>query len=130
YHFDGLRLDATQNVYDRSGDHILKAVGRAVREAARGRATIVVAENEPQHTRLVRPVEQGGYGLDGLWNDDFHHTARVALTGRHEAYYIDYRGTPQELISAVKWGYLYQGQRYAWSRMRRGTPTPGVPPAA
>ena len=35
-------------------------------------------------------------GLDALWNDDFHHTARVALTGRTEAYYTDYRGTPQE----------------------------------
>ena len=80
--------------------HILAEIGRRVREAARGRATIIiVAENEPQDTRLVRPVEQGGYGLDALWNDDFHHSAMVALTGRNEAYYTDYRGTPQEFIS-------------------------------
>ena len=31
--------------------------------------------------------DQGGYGLDALWNDDFHHSAMVALTGRNEAYY-------------------------------------------
>ena len=91
-------------------------IGREVRAAARGRETLIVAENEPQHTRLVRPLERGGYGLDALWNDDFHHTAMVALTGKREAYYTDYRGTPQELISAVKWGYLYQGQRYKWQR--------------
>jgi maltooligosyltrehalose trehalohydrolase len=51
---------------------------------------------------LVRPPAQGGYGLDALWNDDFHHSAMVALTGRHEAYYTDYLGTPQEFISAFK----------------------------
>jgi maltooligosyltrehalose trehalohydrolase len=50
---------------------------------------------------------QGGYGLDALWNDDFHHSAMVALTGRNEAYYTDYGGTPQEFISACQWGYLY-----------------------
>ena len=52
--------------------------------------------------RLVRPAEQGGYGLNALWNDDFHHAAMVRLSGRREAYYSDYRGTPQEFISAVK----------------------------
>ena len=36
----------------------------------------------------------------------------VALTGRHEAYYTDYRGRPQEFISAAKYGYLFQGQPY------------------
>jgi maltooligosyltrehalose trehalohydrolase len=63
-----------------------------------------------------------------LWNDDFHHTARVATTGRSEAYYTDYRGTPQELISTVKYGYLYQGQRYRWQSKRRGEPAWGLAP--
>jgi maltooligosyltrehalose trehalohydrolase len=130
FHLDGLRLDATQSIHDFSGDHILKAVGRRVREAADGRRTLVVAENEPQETRLVRPVEQGGYGLDALWNDDLHHSAVVALTGHNEAYYTDYLGAPQEFISAAKWGYLYQGQRYGWQRQRRGTPALDLPPTA
>ncbi len=129
YHIDGLRLDATQQVFDASGEHILAAVGKSVRAAAGGRRTIIVAENEPQHTRLVRPIEQGGYGLDGLWNDDFHHSARVAVTGRNEAYYTDYLGKPQELISAVKYGYLFQGQRYKWQAKRRGTPAWGLAPS-
>lgn len=129
FHFDGLRLDATQNIYDDSPEHILTAITRGVRQAAKGRATILVAENEPQHIRLVRPVEEGGYGLDALWNDDFHHTARVALTGRTEAYFTDYRGTPQELISTVKRGFLYQGQQYIWQKQRRGTRTTKTLPA-
>jgi maltooligosyltrehalose trehalohydrolase len=129
YHFDGLRLDATQNIYDSSGEHILAVISRRVRQAANGRATIVVTENEPQNIQLVRPLESGGYGFDGMWNDDFHHTARVALTGRNEAYFTDYRGTPQEFISAIKRGFLYQGQRYLWQKKRRGTSTVDVPPA-
>jgi maltooligosyltrehalose trehalohydrolase len=128
FHLDGLRLDATQNIYDSSPEHFLAALARRVRQASAGRRTVLIAENEPQHTWLVQPAEQGGYGLDGLWNDDFHHTALVALTGRHEAYYCDYRGSPQEFISAAKWGYLYQGQRYLWQKKQRGTPSFGLPP--
>jgi len=129
FHFDGLRLDATQSIYDDSPEHLLAALAREVRAAARGRAAIIVAENEPQHARLVRPPERGGYGLDALWNDDLHHSAVVALTGKNEAYYTDYNGTPQEFISAAKWGYLYQGQRYKWQRGRRGTPALDLSPA-
>ncbi len=122
FHLDGLRLDATQSIFDRSARHLLLEVGAAVRAAARGRETLVVAENEPQDARLVRP-EPAGYALDALWNDDFHHAARVALTGRTEAYYSDYRGTPQELVASIVRGFLYQGQHYSWQRKRRGTPS-------
>ena len=130
FHLDGLRLDATQNIYDASKMHILAEITHRVRRAAGGRATIVTAENEPQDTRLVRSVESGGYGMDALWNDDFHHSAMVALTGHNEAYYSDHRGTPQEFISAVKRGFLYQGQYYSWQRQRRGSWTGGLKPAA
>jgi maltooligosyltrehalose trehalohydrolase len=127
YHLDGLRLDATQAIFDRSEDHIIAAVARQVRSAGHGRITFVVAENEPQHAKLARPAERGGYGLDALWNDDFHHSAMVALTGRHEAYYSDYRGRPREFVAAAKHGFLYQGQRYQWQRKARGTPTLDLP---
>ncbi len=121
FHFDGLRLDATQDIHDSSQSHILLEIGRAVRKAGGERRTFIVAENEPQNARLVRPADAGGYELDALWNDDFHHTAHVALTGHREAYYSDYGGTPQELVSAMKYGFLYQGQRYAWQKGPRGT---------
>ncbi|HEY0511009.1 MAG TPA: alpha-amylase family glycosyl hydrolase, partial [Thermoanaerobaculia bacterium] len=86
FHLDGLRFDATQDVKDASQDHVLAAVVRRAREAAGGRSVYNVAENESQNTRLARPPEEGGYGIDALWNDDFHHSAYVALTGRNEAY--------------------------------------------
>ena len=129
YHLDGLRLDATQNIYDDSMPHIVAEIAAEVKNVAAPRATIVIAENESQDVKLVRPASAGGCGLDGMWNDDFHHSARVALTGEREAYYTDYLGSPQELISAVKWGFLYQGQWYSWQKQRRGTPTRGLKPS-
>jgi maltooligosyltrehalose trehalohydrolase len=130
FHLDGLRLDATQSIHDRSDENILAALGVRARRAAGERSIVIVAENEPQNTRLVRPLVDGGYGLDALWNDDFHHSAMVALTGRAEAYYSDTRGEPQEFVSAAKYGYLFQGQQYSWQRDRRGSPSWALPPSA
>ena len=123
FHLDGLRLDATQSIFDSSKHHLIAAIAARVRESAGARGTYLVGENEPQDARLIRPAERGGHGIDALWNDDFHHSAIVAMTGRNEAYYTDYHGSPQEFISASKWGFLYQGQRYKWQKARRGTPT-------
>lgn len=128
FHFDGFRFDATQDVRDDSKEYIVGVIGRAARAAAGTRSLILVAENEPQETKLVRPRAAGGDDLDAIWNDDLHHTAIVALTGRNEAYYTDYFGSPQEFISAAKYGYLYQGQPYLWQEAHRGTPTFGLPP--
>jgi len=130
FHFDGLRFDATQDIKDASAEHVIAALARRAREAAGRRAIFLVAENEPQHTVIVRPPAAGGYGLDALWNDDYHHTASVALTGRREAYYTDYTGSAQEFVSSAKYGYLYQGQRYAWQDQPRGTPALDLPGTA
>ncbi len=123
YHVDGLRLDATQQIFDCSQENIITALTRAFRAAANGRQCFVVAENERQHSQLARSVEDGGYGIDGLWNDDFHHSARVAVTGQDEAYYSNYAGKPQEFISMLKFGYLFQGQWYPWQKAPRGSPS-------
>jgi maltooligosyltrehalose trehalohydrolase len=128
FHLDGLRIDATQQIFDSSSEHILGAITTKVRESAGTRSILVIGENEPQNINLVMPHDQEGYGLDALWNDDFHHSAMVAMTGRADAYYSDYHGTPQEFISALKWGFLYQGQWYSWQKRARGTPTLDIPP--
>lgn len=130
YHLDGLRLDATQQMFDSSPEHVITAIARAAREAAGERSIVLVGENESQMCRLAQPAEEGGYGLDALWNDDYHHSAVVAMTGHNEAYYTDYLGTAQEFVSLAKYGYLYQGQRYAWQKKARGTPSWSLRPSA
>jgi maltooligosyltrehalose trehalohydrolase len=125
FHLDGYRLDATQTIFDGSRQHILAEITASARSVARPREILMIGENEPQHVSLLETHERGGADIDALWNDDFHHTARVALTGRTEAYYTDYRGSPQELVSCAKRGFLYQGQDYSWQKKPRGTPTFG-----
>lgn len=130
FHLDGLRFDATHAIIDDSPTHVLFLITRRAREAAGGRPLFLVAESESQEAYLARSVESGGCGMDALWNDDFHHSAVVALTGKREAYYSDTHGTPQELVSALRWGYLFQGQRYAWQKQRRGHPALDLPASA
>jgi maltooligosyltrehalose trehalohydrolase len=130
YHLDGFRFDATQDLHDDGPDHILAVLAREARAAAGERRVLLVAENEPQNARIVRPAEEGGYGLDVIGNDDFHHTAFVALTGRRQGYYGPYLGSAQELVSAARFGFLYQGQWYPWQNQRRGSGTRGLPASA
>jgi maltooligosyltrehalose trehalohydrolase len=129
FHLDGLRLDATQSIRDRSARPLVAEIVERAHAAGGDRSVLVVAENEPQHSLQLRLPSEGGYGLDGMWNDDFHHAATVALTGRDEAYYSDYTGRAQEFVSLAKYGFLYQGQHSKWQRIRRGSPAFGVPPA-
>src|SRR3984893_18732020 len=126
FHFDGFRFDALHAIRDRSTEYIIGEVGRASRKAAGSRSILLFAENDRQEARMVRPRSKGGDDLDGMWNDDFHHSAVVALTSRKEAYYDDYRGAPQEFISAAKYGFLYQGQALSWQKALRGSSTLGV----
>lgn len=124
FHFDGLRIDATQSLKDcgNHGELILAALVRRSREAAGDRQIILLSECERQESTQLVPPEEGGCGVDGMWNDDLHHSAVVRLTGKREAYYTDHLGKAQEFVSAAKYGFLFQGQYYSWQKAPRGTP--------
>jgi maltooligosyltrehalose trehalohydrolase len=113
FHLDGLRLDATHTIYDASEEHILAAVARRVRESAPDRATVVIAEDEPQRTSLLAPPSEGGWSVDGIWHDDFHHSARVAATGRREGYVKACTGSAAELAKNAAWFVTEGGRGHA-----------------
>ncbi|WIY53573.1 alpha-amylase family glycosyl hydrolase [Devosia sp. YIM 151766] len=128
FHLDGLRIDAAQALFDASDSHVISEIARAVRAAAGARDAYVIVENQPQEHVMIAPPDQGGYGLDAMVNDDFQHAARVAITGHNDFYYRDYLGTPQELVSALKYGFLYQGQRSNMRDKPYGTYNLATPP--
>jgi maltooligosyltrehalose trehalohydrolase len=130
FHLDGFRFDAIHAIRDESEEYIISAIGRGARETAGSRSIILIAENDLQESKVTRPLNQGGDGFDGMWNDDFHHSAIVALTGQNAGYFDDYTGKPQEFVSAAKHGFLYQGQALSWRKALRGTPTFGIPAEA
>ena len=129
FHLDGLRLDATQSMFDRSETHIIAEIIAQSRARSRAaRSIVVIAENEPQRSEHLRSPRAGGFGLDAMWNDDFHHAAKVALTGSRDGYFDDYTGRAQEFISCVRHGFLYQGQWYDWQNSRAARSASGLPP--
>ncbi len=121
YHIDGLRLDAVHAIKDHSPIHILQEIALTTRNLAleRNRRKFVIAESDENNSRLINPLDRGGYGMDAQWMDDFHHCIHTILTGEHQGYYMDY-GRPEDLEKVFK-NYLYTGQysRY-WGR-NRGT---------
>jgi maltooligosyltrehalose trehalohydrolase len=125
YHADGLRLDATHAIYDASPRHILAEVTEVAREAAGpARGVVLIAESSENDVRYMRSVEDGGFGFDAVYADDFHHALRRYLAGDHEGYYADYAGTLDEVARCIEQGWLYEGQTTPRSHgeRRRGTP--------
>lgn len=127
FRLDGFRLDAVQQIFDDSDEHIVAELTREAREAANGRPILVIAEHEPQHALLVEDPRRGGWGIDAIWNDDFHHAAMVALTGTRAAYYSDYCGEGREFVACARHGFLFQGQHYPWQKNTRGRPALHLP---
>jgi maltooligosyltrehalose trehalohydrolase len=131
YHADGLRLDATHAIVDDSPVHVLAEMATRVRESLPpGRCFVFIAEDERNERRVVLPQTDGGWGLQGVWADDFHHVMRRLLAGDHEAYFADYAGTVAELAGAVRKGWIYEGQPSRNHGVPRGTPAAGLPPSA
>jgi maltooligosyltrehalose trehalohydrolase len=128
YHLDGLRLDATEFIYDFSARHVLEELATAVhaQSAALGRRILAIAETSLNDPRWVRPRERGGFGLDATWLDDFHHAVRTAVVDERAAYYGDFHGVPS-LARSYTHRYVYDGVYSEHGRRRRGQPAGDVP---
>ncbi len=127
YHFDGLRLDAVDHILDTSAVPFLEQLGAEVAQLSRdtGRALVLIPETDVNDPKLLRPREQGGFGLDAQWNDDFHHALHAVLTGECNGYYIDF-GTMADLAKALTQGYVFDGQYCKYRQRRRGRPPTGL----
>jgi len=128
YHIDGLRLDAVQTILDDSPQHILAEIGENVSELGRelGREICVIAETDRNEEKIVRPRALGGYGLDALWSDDFHHAFHAFFTGERMGFYQDF-GRPEQMVRALSDGFAFQGEPFRfWGGLPRGTPAEDV----
>jgi maltooligosyltrehalose trehalohydrolase len=129
YHLDGLRLDATDTILDDGPIHILAELSDRVR-AATDRSIVLIAEEARNDVRTIRPRADGGYGIDAVWADDFHHGLHVSLTGARENYYADYSGSMEEIAQAIEQGFTYQGQVSPTTGSPRGTRVTDEPASA
>ena len=128
YHLDGLRLDAVQTIKDDSPRHIVAEIQERVQElAARvGRRICAIAETDENDSRYIKSRKDGGYGLDAVWSDDFHHAVHAFFTGERQGYYRDF-GDAQQIARALRDGYVFQGEHFGFWDRPRGTSAKDVP---
>jgi len=128
YHMDGLRLDATHALIDRSGRHFLDELREAVHQGQGARRSpLVIAEDDRNEPALVRPPEEQGYGLDAVWADDLHHQFRVLLRGDRDGYFQDFSSSAADIARTLETGWWYTRQLSALRGSPRGSDPKGVP---
>jgi maltooligosyltrehalose trehalohydrolase len=128
YHIDGLRLDATHAIVDETPRHFITQLTTRVRESVPGRRVYVIAEDHRNLAHMVKGEGEGGWGLNGVWADDFHHKVRVSLAGDNEGYYQDYSGSMRDLAEILNQGWHFTGQYSKFLGEPRGTDPTGIPP--
>ncbi len=126
YHVDGLRLDATHALIDESAKHIVQEIAETVRAEA-GRPIVVHAEDDRNLAAMIEDAALGGWGLDGVWADDFHHVVRTMVAGDNHGYYADFAGHTRELATIIEDGWLYSGDHSLHMKRHRGTHPGRVP---
>ncbi|MBF0107712.1 MAG: malto-oligosyltrehalose trehalohydrolase [Magnetococcales bacterium] len=130
FHFDGLRLDAVQAIEDRSPIHILDELQERIASGpGKKRQVHLVFENGDNATRFLIPnVNTPHSGGRCQWNDDFHHSAHVLLTGEKDGYYRDYHPDPLgHLVSCLTTGFSFQGMFSPYFNKKRGSPSAHLP---
>ena len=129
FHMDGLRLDAVEAIFDQSAVTFLEDLSARAAALAleTGRILILTAECDRNDPRILRPAEEGGYGIGAQWCDDFHHSLHALLTGERRGYYADF-GSPDQLVRSMKEAYVYQGEFSTFRGRRHGAPPTGCRP--
>lgn len=128
FHIDGLRLDATHSMRDSGSIHFVRELAAKVRQSIRHREILLIAEDHRNLAAIVKPENEAGWGLDGVWSDDFHHELRRLLAGDSDGYYRDYHGRVSALETTFQNGWLFTGQYSEHFKTLRGTDTTGIPP--
>jgi maltooligosyltrehalose trehalohydrolase len=121
YHIDGLRIDAVHALIDRSAIHFLEQLAGDVKAFGLllGTTPCVIAESDLNDPRLVRPLAQGGMGVDAQWNEDFHHALHTLLTGEQFGYYADY-GKLSDLARVLCVNFCYDDRHSRYRRRHHG----------
>jgi maltooligosyltrehalose trehalohydrolase len=110
FHIDALRMDAVHAIKDFSPVHILKEIKQEVDQLMQetGRVHYLIVELDLNDNRFINPIDQGGYGMDAQWIDEFHHALRVSSGQPQTGYYSDFDGIAS-LAKSYEDAYVYDG---------------------
>jgi maltooligosyltrehalose trehalohydrolase len=128
YHIDALRLDAIHGISDLSAKPFLQELAEKVEEFSlkEGRKFHLIAESDLNDSRVIRPRELGGYGIDAQWCDDFHHSLHTLLTEEKDGYYIDF-GKTDHFVKSMREGFVYSGDYSVYRKRNQGNSSKDIP---
>ncbi|MBI9112284.1 alpha-amylase family glycosyl hydrolase [Maridesulfovibrio ferrireducens] len=109
FHIDGLRINNTHSILDQSPVHFLEELSFRIRSFENKRKCVLIIDDKHNSPRPIMPADKGGFGLDALWSDDFHHALHHRITGDVNGVFRDY-SSPEKMVSAMQHGFAYRGQ--------------------
>lgn len=134
FRFDGLRLDAVDQVQDPDSEkELLLEIAETIRQTFPDRHIHTATEDNRNVTFLHERGPNGAVALHTAeWNDDVHNAMHVIATGETDGYYEDFSDQPvRQLARALAEGYSYQGEPSAHADGKaRGVSSVHLPPTA
>jgi len=121
FHLDALRLDAVHALQDSSQVHLLAELSTRVKvlSCELGRPLVLIAESDLNDPVMFTAHSDGGYGLDGQWDDDVHHALHALLSGERQGYYADF-GSLSVLAKVLTRAFLHDGTYSSFRRRNHG----------
>ena len=128
FHIDGLRLDAIHAINDDSAKPFLKDLKeQAQRWSSKNKKHVyLIAESDLNDIKIIQSPENGGFGLDAQWSDDFHHCIHTLLTGESGGYYQDF-GKLHQLKKALEESFVYSWDYSAYRKRYHGNSAKDIP---
>lgn len=122
YHIDGLRCDAIHAMFDIGAIHFWELVKDKIDalQKTTGRQYQMIAESDLNSPKVVKDPQQGGFGFNAQWLDDFHHALYKMLNPQDIERYYDF-GTIEHLAKAFKEGFVHSGEWVKFRKRKHGS---------
>ena len=128
YHIDGLRCDAIHAIFDNGAVHFWQKTQNEIAqlEKSKGRKFHLIAESDLNDPKVVKAVDEGGFGFTAQWLDDFHHALYVLLNPADQKRYYDFYSMKQ-LAKAYTDGFVHSGEWVRFRKRKYGASSAGIP---
>ena len=128
YHIDGLRCDAIHAVFDFGAIHFWELAHQKAKqlEDKIGRKFYLIAESDLNNPKVIKNPDQGGYGFDAQWLDDFHHALYILINPSDKQRYYDF-GSIEQLVKSYNEGFVHSGEWVKFRKRKFGASSANIP---
>lgn len=127
FHIDAVRCDAIHAIFDNGAVHFWQLAHQKVKalEEKTGRQFHIIAESDLNDPKVVKLPQEGGYGFDAQWLDDFHHALYILINPSDKQRYCDF-GSMQQLAKAYNDGFVHSGEWVKFRKKKYGASSAGI----